>query len=478
MPTAQADAGGVSKRVVSLLVCLLFWCPEAFAAVTHSTYIGVVKSSQLPAVPEGAAHGPNGWMTTFRLVNRSDELTRLVHPSIVFKKNETGEELWSLQQVKNMSLADEGNIFHEFLTKTLKPGCAVEIKTTSSLDAKDQITSITILDNQHHNELLNVFPIDRGNNGFGAYAISFEALYCGRVIDVQTRKYSRMDDDTYELATTPDGYGKLIVHAPLILLGFWNHDGGGAPIFDTLGAIIPDAPHGLPDQCATSVPGAPEGSSCKDEFVEEATLLREYYDQGSVVEHGVIDGDTLVARVDDREWQVRLINIDTPELSVYDGNGPGESAGVRKYYALPPCNPPSGNTPGMNDQFGVALGRQAKEYVKNRLAGQQRVWLRRDPNGANTDMHKRLLRYVYLQDPCRADSISLNEELLAQGLARYLPGQWQEGGYFAFPERMYGQRFRESEARARTSRTGFWAHWAKVQGGQGALTADGLCPQP
>lgn len=224
----------------------------------------------------------------------------------------------------------------------------------------------------------------------------------------------------------------------------------------------------------TRMPVRLDAATCQGGLVQEVFLLNELDAKGNLAENGVVDGDTLLVRIDGRPRQVRLINVDTPEIVRYSETEAGANT-IRKVYQTPPCNTPTGATPGMNDAAGVQLGNQAARYVRHLLANRKSIWLQRDAAGANADMHDRLLRYVYLQDPCRESDISLNEHLIVEGWARYLPGQYENGSYFTFPERMYGKRLQEAETQARRLKKGFWRDWAPLAPNSGSLSGDGTC---
>jgi len=224
----------------------------------------------------------------------------------------------------------------------------------------------------------------------------------------------------------------------------------------------------------TRMPVRLDATICQEGSVQEAFLLQELDAKGTLAENGVVDGDTLLVRIDGRPRQVRLINVDTPEIERYS-EAEARANTIRKVYLTPPCNTPSGFTPGMNDAAGVELGDRAARYVRHLLANRKSIWLQRDAAGANADMHDRLLRYVYLQDPCLVNDISLNEHLIVEGWGRYLPGQYENGSYFAFPERMYGKRFQEAETQARRLEKGFWRDWAPLASKSGSLSSEGSC---
>ena len=120
----------------------------------------------------------------------------------------------------------------------------------------------------------------------------------------------------------------------------------------------------------------------------------------------VTDGDTLVLT---NEARVRLIGVDTPELS----------------------GPHTAEEP---------LGRQAKAFTEQFLIGGEAL-LRFDRE--RVDRYDRFLAYVYVEDRL------LNEELVRAGLARARTE-------FRYSESMK-RRFRRAEQEARAARLGIWS---------------------
>jgi len=124
----------------------------------------------------------------------------------------------------------------------------------------------------------------------------------------------------------------------------------------------------------------------------------------------VVDGDTLVVRVEGREERVRLLGVDTPEMN--HGNPPAE------YFA-----------------------KRATEFTR-RLAERSDVVLLAEPGHEDRDRYGRLLRYVYLED-----GALLNGEIIRQGYGF---------AYTRFPfARM--EEFRRFEREARETGRGLWA---------------------
>lgn len=121
-----------------------------------------------------------------------------------------------------------------------------------------------------------------------------------------------------------------------------------------------------------------------DKFVE-AKLLR------------VVDGDTIVVEINEKEYKVRLIGIDTPE-----------SVASQEYLD---------KTGKENTQTGI----DASNYTKKILENVTTVYLEKDVS--DTDKYNRLLRYVWIEKPndINIDTIStqmLNGILLKNGIAQ------------------------------------------------------------
>ena len=98
---------------------------------------------------------------------------------------------------------------------------------------------------------------------------------------------------------------------------------------------------------------------------QEATLIR------------VVDGDTLLVKIDGEKYRVRLIGIDTPESVAPEESGKE------------------------NTEEGV----EASEYTKKLLESTTTVYLQKDVS--ETDQYDRLLRYVWLEIP--EDSTDIDE---------------------------------------------------------------------
>lgn len=134
----------------------------------------------------------------------------------------------------------------------------------------------------------------------------------------------------------------------------------------------------------------------------EATLVR------------VVDGDTLVVSIDDNDYKVRLIGINTPESVA----------------------PESYRTENTKE------GREASEFVKSMLSDVETVYLQTDVS--NTDRYDRLLRYVWLELPDNPYDIEevatkmLNGMLVVEQIAE--PVEYP-------PDTAYAELFEELQSR-------------------------------
>ena len=126
----------------------------------------------------------------------------------------------------------------------------------------------------------------------------------------------------------------------------------------------------------------------------------------------VADGDTIRVLLRGERISVRLIGVDTPELSDHFDRG------------APP----------------QPFARQAADFTRARLRGRD-VELEYD-GGDHRDRYGRTLAYVFL-----ADGTFFNRELLREGYAR---------AYTRFPFR-FREQFLADEAVARDARRGLWA---------------------
>ncbi|WP_284304014.1 thermonuclease family protein [Mobilicoccus caccae] len=145
----------------------------------------------------------------------------------------------------------------------------------------------------------------------------------------------------------------------------------------------------------------------------------------------IVDGDTIRVRIDGRTERVRVIGIDTPELS-------GDEC-----YA-----------------------RQASSKMQS-LAQSRSVRLEADPTQDDRDRYDRLLRHVFL-----ADGRSAAEVLIAGGFGR-------EYTYAA--DYRYQDQHRAAEVTARSTSKGMWGSGCadgQVGGNDGGRKQGGSTPKP
>jgi len=132
----------------------------------------------------------------------------------------------------------------------------------------------------------------------------------------------------------------------------------------------------------------------------------------------VIDGDTLMIKINNKEESVRLIGIDTPE-----------TVDPRKTVQC----------------FGKEASQKMKELIENKM-----VKLEADLTQTDRDKYNRLLRYIYLED-----GTLINKKLIEEGFGfeytYQLPYKFQT-------------EFKTAQKMAEENNLGMWA--------------DGACPTP
>jgi micrococcal nuclease len=124
----------------------------------------------------------------------------------------------------------------------------------------------------------------------------------------------------------------------------------------------------------------------------------------------VVDGDTVVVRLDDREVKVRLIGIDAPE-------------------SVDPRRPVQ------------RFGHESADFLRSLVEG-KRVRLTYEPAGARIDRYGRTLAYLYLEP----GGMFVNRELVAKGYAF---------AYVQYPF-AFMDDFKAAERSAREKRLGLW----------------------
>ena len=121
----------------------------------------------------------------------------------------------------------------------------------------------------------------------------------------------------------------------------------------------------------------------------------------------VVDGDTIIANIDDKKESVRLIGVDTPETK----------------------------HPKKPVQY---FGKEASAFTKQLVEGKK---VRLEYDQQHRDKYNRLLAYVYLED-----GTFLNAEIIKQGYGF---------AYTRFPFK-YLDDFRGYEKDARENNRGLW----------------------
>ncbi|MBC2575191.1 thermonuclease family protein [Peptostreptococcus canis] len=134
----------------------------------------------------------------------------------------------------------------------------------------------------------------------------------------------------------------------------------------------------------------------------------------------VVDGDTIYVNLDNKEYKIRMIGVDTPET-------------------VHPSNPV---------QF---YGKEASDFTKNSL-NSKTVYLQKDVS--ETDKYGRLLRYVWLarpntNEPTEAEIIDkmFNAKLIKDGYGQ---------AYTYQPDSKYSEFFNKLQREARNNGIGLW----------------------
>jgi micrococcal nuclease len=150
----------------------------------------------------------------------------------------------------------------------------------------------------------------------------------------------------------------------------------------------------------------------------ENTYFKDYSNEKNM-DYGlvtrIVDGDTIVVLLNNREYKVRLIGVDTPEISKRTD-----------YY-----------------------GNEAKEYTEKRLLNKY-VYLEKDIS--ETDKYNRLLRYVWLEKPHIVDDLKIrnklfNAQIIIDGYASISTYQ---------PDVKYVDYFKLYNSEARDKKIGLW----------------------
>lgn len=132
------------------------------------------------------------------------------------------KKVWPDDKIDKYSEAENHIRFHEIANSVLEPGMPVELFAKSSIDRRSiaNLISAETISSKNSLERFTVNPIDRGNNGVGNHALSFEAIHCGELIEVmmQYNKETHIDDGAYQYLSPSN-----IVFQPVLnVLGRWN----------------------------------------------------------------------------------------------------------------------------------------------------------------------------------------------------------------------------------------------------------------
>lgn len=163
----------------------------------------------------------------------------------------------------------------------------------------------------------------------------------------------------------------------------------------------------------------------KEKTITEFDLAK-YLDQDSLKIYQVSDigdGDTYKVLIQNQEFKIRLLGIDTPESS----NNPKTRRDSQRG--------------GQDVQEIITLGKLATEFVHNHLNEGDSVRLVLDVE--HFDRYDRILAYVYLRD-----GRMINEILVREGYAQVMTIP---------PNVKYQELFLEAQREARNSKRGFWA---------------------
>jgi len=138
-------------------------------------------------------------------------------------------------------------------------------------------------------------------------------------------------------------------------------------------------------------------------------LINQYFHEGQYKVLRVVDGDTLIIEMDNKEERVRLIGVDTPESVHPDASK------------------------------NVEAGKIASEFTKSRLEGE---YIELEFDVQERDRYGRLLAYVW------HNGEMFNKVLLREGYAQVA----------TFPPNVkYVEEFTQLEKEAREGKRGLWA---------------------
>ncbi|WP_253256508.1 MULTISPECIES: thermonuclease family protein [unclassified Neomoorella] len=183
---------------------------------------------------------------------------------------------------------------------------------------------------------------------------------------------------------------------------------------------------GAVKQQASGIPAGSTGSQRAVSVADENTGRQDPPAAGDAVKvitatvTSVADGDTMHVKINSREEKVRLIGVNTPEISHQD-------LGIKE----------------------EPYGKEAAAYTQKRLAGRQ-VYLELDVG--ERDKYGRLLAYVWLEKPANGSEAEVrakmyNAELLLNGYAQVMTVP---------PNVKYADLFIKLQQEARQAGKGLW----------------------
>lgn len=147
----------------------------------------------------------------------------------------------------------------------------------------------------------------------------------------------------------------------------------------------------------------------------------------------VVDGDTIKINLNDEEYSIRMIGIDTPE-SVH----PDQSK-------------------------NTIFGEKASDFTKSKIEKGQIVYLQKD--ASNTDKYGRLLRYVWLEMP---EDTEDTEEIKTKMFNALVIEAGYANAYPYEPDTKLKDLFAQLEQEAKEKNAGLWA--------ENGLKTDGVTP--
>ena len=130
-----------------------------------------------------------------------------------------------------------------------------------------------------------------------------------------------------------------------------------------------------------------------------------------------VDGDTFKVTIDEKEYTVRMLSIDTPE-SVKDKNN-------IEYY-----------------------GKESSEYTCKKLTKAKKIELEYDPKSDKFDKYDRLLAWVFV------DNKLLQSELIEKGYAKVA---------YMYDDYKYNDLLKEKQELASSKNIGVWNEQAKQE---------------